>query len=100
MTKPELRSFRKVVRESLEAANRENGRDVMYRQVEPESISRCSCLNATLHTFSLHVFVYIHLFGHIFRRWLPKSSMEGFMMPMHNDVNCTEPMDVRLTTFA
>jgi hypothetical protein len=99
MTKPELRSFRKVVRESLEAANRENGRDVMYRQVEPESIPRCSCLNATLHTISPSC-ICIYLFGHIFRRWLPKSSMEGFMMPKHNDVNCTEPMDVRLTHFA
>jgi len=31
MTKPELRAFRKVVQESLSAAKREAGRDIMYR---------------------------------------------------------------------
>lgn len=45
MTKPELRSFRKVVRESLEAANRENGRDVMYRFSE-EALEEAGASNA------------------------------------------------------
>lgn len=31
MTKPELRAFRKTVREALVSANKESGHDVMYK---------------------------------------------------------------------